>query len=75
MLPIQPILRLFSNRADTSRRSQRKKRSKEQAPNANVPLQITLFLSGYIHQLISRNTLEAPLYGSFLAPLLALQDW
>ncbi|KAL8279226.1 hypothetical protein RQP46_008263 [Phenoliferia psychrophenolica] len=73
LLIFRPILRLFSTRADTSRRSLKKQR-KERAPNANVPLQIALFLQGYVNKMITRGTLEPPMFGTFLAPLQSLQD-
>ncbi|KAK4704387.1 ion channel-forming bestrophin family protein, partial [Phenoliferia sp. Uapishka_3] len=76
LISIQPILRLIFRRLDTGSHSkkERRKKQKGKGANANVPLQITLFLSGYVHQLISRGTLEPPLFGTFLAPVQALQD-
>ncbi|KAL8276125.1 hypothetical protein RQP46_011474 [Phenoliferia psychrophenolica] len=73
LLVFRPIIQLFTRRGDTSGQMQDTK-MREQELNANVPLQTTLFLCGYVQKLIARGTLPQPMYGVLLAPVLGLQD-
>lgn len=65
---------IFTRRADTSHRIQEKKQNVK-ALNANVPLQTTLFLLGYVQKVISRGTLSPAMYATMLAPVLGFQEW
>ncbi|KAK4704392.1 ion channel-forming bestrophin family protein, partial [Phenoliferia sp. Uapishka_3] len=74
LLIFRPILALFTNWGDTSKKAQRRRLQEGGNFHAHLPLEILCFLSSYIHQLVKRGTLETSLYGSFLATTTSLQD-
>ncbi|KAL8292313.1 hypothetical protein RQP46_001779 [Phenoliferia psychrophenolica] len=69
----RPIIAFVTGKS-SARKEVHRRRKEQRALNSHLPLELLLLLNGYVHQLIRRGTLEAPLYGSFLAPVTALQD-
>jgi putative membrane protein len=72
-LTSQPLVRLFSR--SEARRARTKKTARRRPQiDSNIPLEISLFLSGYVGALIRRKTLDAPFVSILFASLGALQD-
>ena len=62
---------MFSKTAKEEFKQDRQRRSEV---GSNIPLEISLFLSGYVAALVQRNTLSTPFYSIFMAQVAALQD-
>ncbi|KAM0749178.1 UPF0187-domain-containing protein, partial [Meredithblackwellia eburnea MCA 4105] len=77
LIMLRPIFAFFARSTSSTHRSKHKNRidqASQSQVNANVPLEISLFVSNYIHQLIKRATLEPAMFGTFMGPTLGLQD-
>lgn len=66
----RPMLRFFTARKGRGAIVGRRRPQIE----SNIPLEISLFLSGYVSALVSRGTLGAPFVSIFFGSLNALQD-
>ncbi|ORY87442.1 Bestrophin, RFP-TM, chloride channel-domain-containing protein [Leucosporidium creatinivorum] len=67
----RPLLRLFGSRGSHERECIGRRRPQIQS---NVPLEISLFLSGWVSAIVSRGTLPAPYVSVIFGSLNALQD-
>lgn len=74
LLVFRPIVNLFSRHHQVKSKATQRKEAVKRIPETNIPLQITMFLSGYISTVIGRGTMPPPLISVMLGPVQSLQD-
>ncbi len=72
LLVFRPLVRLFAWDEDKRLRAQKGKRMRRKYVGANVPLEISMFLSTWVSKVIRRKTLDPPFVTSEL-PVVACQ--
>ncbi|KAI5480222.1 Bestrophin/UPF0187 protein [Pseudohyphozyma bogoriensis] len=75
LVMFRPMINFFTRKPRNTTRAKQKRLVEEHPePEANLPLQITLFLSGYLAAVVNRGTLAPSMISLVMAPLAMFQD-